>query len=451
MESCLGYLSTFPEILQITKPNGPKNCLFYCEQRYNKELVIALSDFYKVYFELEPVIVFPKCIDAESGSLYILENLNIKKNSVVIFAYADILFNDLMNVSKRRLEFNLKACAKTCKTIILSMTNLKILELNVLETFQAFKLNSNFSFKNIDINWFDMDDSFAEMVSSFKDKKVYISLNLPIKDLKAIEAELIENNLQVFKREPSFSEGRTNASEGSRSVSEKEGSFVVLNSFKTHTTTFLNEQYDIYIFMFPQDIKELDPMYCFKDIPGECSEIYIESESSEFIETFMEKCFTDSIKQNNIKHLKIKDSIDSFETTKAFENAVCASDEYYRFVAPDTITSMDLKNLSRKDYDIIRNFVLTKLKCKYDLDVKTCQLGTPCSPKDRSKKLNSLSNKISSIDYRCDVTCEIFMDYSIGVVIWSEQFASKENIPIEKGEKYIYQTTYGKWKVTEIN
>ena len=443
MESCLKYLSTFPEILQITKPNGPKNCLFYCEQRYNKELVIALADFYKVYFELEPIIIFPKCIDAESGSLYILENLNIKKNSVVIFAYADILLNDLMNVSKRRLEFNLKACAKTCKTIILSMTNLKILELNALESFQAFKLHSPFSFKNIDINWFDMDDSFAEMVQSFKDKKVYISLNIPIKELKAIEAELLENGVQVFKREPSVSEGLQSVSEGS---------FIVLNSFKTHTTTFLKQEYDIYIFMFPQDIKDLDSMYCFKDIPSEKQfELYIESESSTFIETFMEKGFTDSIKNDPVKHLKIKDSIDSFETTKAFEDAICASDEYYRFVAPDTITSMDLKNLSRKDYDIIRNFVLTKLKCKYELDVKTCQLGTPCSPKDRSKKLNSLSNKISSIDYRCDVTCEIFMDYSIGVVIWSEQFASKENIPIEKGEKYMYQTTYGKWKVTEIN
>ena len=30
-----------------------------------------------------------------------------------------------------------------------------------------------------------------------------------------------------------------------------------------------------------------------------------------------------------------------------------------------------------------------------------------------SKKLNSLANKISSFDYRCDITCEIFKDYNL--------------------------------------
>jgi hypothetical protein len=87
---------------------------------------------------------------------------------------------------------------------------------------------------------------------------------------------------------------------------------------------------------------------------------------------------------------------------------------------------------------------------KFDLDIKTCQLSTPCSPKDRSRKLNSLSNKISSVDYRCDVTCEIFKDYTIGVIVWNETFISKEPIVCLKNETYVYQTTHGKWKYTQI-
>ena len=88
---------------------------------------------------------------------------------------------------------------------------------------------------------------------------------------------------------------------------------------------------------------------------------------------------------------------------------------------------------------------------KFDLDIKTCQLTTPSSPKDRSRKLNSLSNKISSPDYRCDVTCEIFKDFTIGVVIWNEIFNSKEKLNCLKNEVYVYQTTTGKWKYTSLN
>ena len=87
---------------------------------------------------------------------------------------------------------------------------------------------------------------------------------------------------------------------------------------------------------------------------------------------------------------------------------------------------------------------------KFNLEIKTCQLTTPCSPKDRSRKLNSLSNKISSSDYRCDVTCEIFKDYSIGVVIWNDFFVNKEKLNILKNETYIYKTTSGKWKFTKV-
>ena len=79
-------------------------------------------------------------------------------------------------------------------------------------------------------------------------------------------------------------------------------------------------------------------------------------------------------------------------------------------------------------------------------------MAAPCSPKDRSKKLNSLSNKISSYDYRCDVTCEIFKDYTIGVILWNETFANRKIILTDlKNQTFIYQTTSGKWKYTTVN
>ena len=89
---------------------------------------------------------------------------------------------------------------------------------------------------------------------------------------------------------------------------------------------------------------------------------------------------------------------------------------------------------------------------KMDLDIKTCQLSSPCSPKDRSKKLNSLSNKISSYDYRCDVTCEIFKDFTIGVILWNETFSNRKTMEIEKlkNQVFIHQTTSGTWKYTTI-
>jgi hypothetical protein len=120
-------------------------------------------------------------------------------------------------------------------------------------------------------------------------------------------------------------------------------------------------------------------------------------------------------------------------------------------VQSQEILKLDLGNLVKKDYDLIRNYVKNRLIIKYDLEIKTCQLAAPCSPRDRSKKLNSLSNKISSYDYRCDCTCEIFNDFSIGVVVWSDFFKNRKKINILKNQNYVYQTTYGTWKFTTVS
>jgi hypothetical protein len=426
------YLNLYPELLEITKPNN-LHCICYSEQKYNPHFLESLINFYKFYFEIEPLVVVPKCINSFDGNLEALEQLKI--NKVVIFAYADILFNDLVKINKKRLNTIIKNCAKKAKVIILSITTLKSLELPILELFSLKKIYSPYSFKNVNISGFDLIDpdpeifksnveSFVEMIP--KNKKVYISLNLSVNKIKYIESKLKENEFNVFRKENDTDD------------------CVVINSSKTTENIFLKNEYHIYIFVLPTDLERLDLLYYFKDIlSGKTEEVYIES-------TFdIEDCLMNFYKETLMN--VIKDSKEEFINVESMklDNVIFASEKFYRFEAPESIQSMDLKNLSKKEYDQIRKFVLLKLKCKFDLDVKTCQLSCPCSPKDRSRKLNSLSNKISSIDYRCDITCEIFNDFTIGVVTWTELFALKEKINLTN-ETYVYQTTSGKWKYTKV-
>ena len=107
-----------------------------------------------------------------------------------------------------------------------------------------------------------------------------------------------------------------------------------------------------------------------------------------------------------------------------------------------------MSNLSKKDTDLIKNYIKIKLP---DLDIKSCNLITPCSPKGTSKKLNSIANKINQSTYRCEITCEIFTDYTIGVIEWNEMFCNKSEINVLKNSVYIYQTTSNKWKFTTVN
>ena len=73
------------------------------------------------------------------------------------------------------------------------------------------------------------------------------------------------------------------------------------------------------------------------------------------------------------------------------------------------------------------------------------------NPINNSIALNSLSNKISSYDYRCDVTCEIFRDYTIGVIVWNEMFADRKQLKLVKNQTFVHQTTSGTWKFTTVN
>jgi len=423
MDSLPKLINQYPELLEITRPQL-KNVVF-TQNGYCPHFVNSLVQIYRFYFEIEPVLFVPKNYDSfhETSIIADLENLENIKAEVVIFAYSDIIFNDVFKINKRRINTILKNLK--CKVIILSITNLKILQIGCLETFKLIaKENFNFNL-NFNLNLFDFEqDSFVEMVRSFKDKKVYISLSLNLNQIKLIES-LLKEDCQVFRKEP-----------------ENFESGIVINSCKTTQKTLLKFKYDIYIYYLPDDLENLDVINYFKECFCD-SEIYIESSNNDYIESVLNFSFSKIV---------AKDSKQTFETLESIkiQNLIVASEEYYSFTSPESIQKMDLRNLSKKDYDTIRNFIKLKLMSNFDLDIKTCQLSCPCSPKDRSRKLNSLSNKISSVDYRCDVTCEIFKDYSIGVVVWNETFTTKQPIVCLKNETYVYQTTQGKWKYTQI-
>ena len=59
-------------------------------------------------------------------------------------------------------------------------------------------------------------------------------------------------------------------------------------------------------------------------------------------------------------------------------------------------------------------------------------------------------NKINFFQFRCDITCEIFKDHSIGIVVWNEMFKNK-SYKIEPNQTFVYQTTNGDWRYTTIN
>ena len=443
MDNLPKLINQYPELLTVTRPSL-KKCIFYSEERYNKQFIDALIQIYKFYYETDITLFVPNNFekyhtDATVADLESLESLDSVKDKVIVFAYSDIIFNDLVKINRKRINTILKTLIKRSKVIILSITNLTGLNLPVLELFEKISKNS-FSFKNLNLSYFDLVDddqfTFDSNLESFVEtipfnERVYISLNLPIKTIKVLESQLKQLGHTVFRQEP-----------------EENLNGIVLNTSATTSKTLLTLDYRFYYFVLPNNLNDLDILNYFKDIlTTSTREVYIDSSNNEIVEESFSNIYNQSFNK-----LIVKDSRETFENLKSLniDNAIVASEEYHKIEASEAIKSMDLKNLTKRDYDTIRNFIKSRLVSKFDLDIKTCQLTTPCSPKDRSRKLNSLSNKISSSDYRCDVTCEIFRDYSIGVVIWNEMFTKRENLTCLKNETYIYQTTSGAWKYTKV-
>ena len=411
---------------------------------FDTKLIYSLTWIYKYYFELPVFLFLPKCVninldnfnklvgdypltqeDVGVCSLESVENINSK---VIIFGFADFTFNELAILNKRRINTRIKALKG--KVIVLSYSSLKVLDLVALDSFVCIELAPFplFSFDYLDFldndeeTYLSKVESLVEFIDTNKNKKIYLSLELPISKI-----------LHIEKLIPTFSRKETGGS--------------VINSSKTIQKTFLTGVYDIYIFINQPFIYPLDFMYYLKELKSN-SVVYLDSSHIDLLNKIqIQKMLPRNIVKDSNEYPTYKDLIKDLPDS----DPIIVSEAYYNFDTSEPIKQMDLYNLAKKDYDIIRYYVKIKLNGKLDIDVKTCQLSAPCSPKDRSKKLNSLSNKISSYDYRCDVTCEIFRDYTIGVIVWNEMFADRKQLKLVKNQTFVHQTTSGTWKFTTVN
>jgi len=449
----LERLTEYPEIINITTQRSNNGLICYREN-IEKKIIESVIWVYKNYF-LKDLVVFTSTLfnDFENAiicNLEVLEKFVPKKNEIIIFALADFIF---MDFNKKRLNTLLKSILKKNKIIIFSSFSLKCMNLPVLEFFDFYLLKNrprvNYSTLLDNISFFDLVtsnqeeeeyeqnlESFIEMVENFVNdkKKIYISMDLSTNRLLEIEKLFKDKGIEI---------GRC----------ENMDLQIVINSYKSFSKNILQNNYEIYIFVPSVFEESIQLVSMCKDIfTNRNVEIFVDSGRNKNIQ----KCLKDISDQ--LEHIKvvIKDSCD-FDTYSDLikstkENLVSASEKYYLFQSPESILKMDLGGLTKKNYDTIRNFVKTRLNVKYDIEVKTCQLSSPCSPRDRSRKLNSLSNKISSFNYRCECTCEIFKDYSIGVILWTELFSngSPLNLSLLKNNTYVYQTTTGKWKYTNV-
>ena len=431
------------ELIHITKPKYNK--LISYGNFFDTNFVYSLAWIYKYYFE-QPVLLFlPKSVNIREtldifnekvGDFLLtqedithcsLETIELKLPKVVIYGHADFIFNELCILNKRRLVTHLKNCKS--KIHILSYCSLKLLDIPPFDLFDYYQVKEPVSFDFQYIDLLDPEnnyiDSFVEFIEENKSRSIYISV--PSVIFIELETKLKEKV----------------------NVSRKETGPIVMSTSKIIQKSFLKQKYDIYIFITQPFVYPVDVLFYLKEIqPG--AEVYLDSSQI--------KRVRNAIKQVNYKdtpeRIVVKDSKEYNSYDELMEDcsgdAVVVSENYYSFVAPKSIQQFDLSELTKKEYDLIRSFVKLKLG-SHSIEVNTCQLSAPCSPKDRSKKLNSLSNKISSYDYRCEVTCEIFRDYTIGVVVWNETFANRKTLTVTKNQTFIYQTTSGTWKFTNVN
>jgi hypothetical protein len=337
--SFLKVVNEFPELLNLTKQND-KNLI--CHGKLSEKLIDSVSWWYKNYYSKETTLFLPKNTDLEA-----LENVKPSSETVIIFGFADTVFNDLCKSNKRRFNTILKRFKKS-KVIILSNTNLKCLDLNALDTFEEFAL-SVINFHNfldtislIDLldpeieNYQSNVESFIEIVNELAsgNKRIYISLNLTQQRITYIFTKLKELGLIVSK-------------------TDDPGSQIVINSSKTTEKLFLKNEYSIYIYILPHIEHPLDLISYIKDFD---SEIYLDSSKLNNVSSCLKKITNcDNIRIN------IKDSQDFDNYSEInFEDLIMASENYYSFQAPESIQKLNLSNLTKKDYDLIRNCVKIK-------------------------------------------------------------------------------------------
>jgi hypothetical protein len=458
-------IELFPEISNILD----RTFVNYGECIFDINLIFSLMWIYKFYYNYNVNLFLPKIsesylqefnayfikdqkyfineCDTITISLEALEQYELpyKRNSknVTIFGYADLIFKD---ITQRRLNTQLKKIIKKGIVHIFSYTSLIHTGIACLDDIQRYEfinkplINFKSMFESISlIDLLDKDpDTYESNESNFVDlvhslvsegKRIYMSLNMTLDKLKSIESQIKTKGVSISRKDNCDSS-------------------VVINSSKTtRNNVFLKGKYSVYILIFENNVDIVNYLKFIGNVPVE---IYFDSSKIKNIE----KCISEIYEKKTPKeNFKVVDS----EEYNNYEDCKCKDpvlvNEYYLFDSTESLKKLNLSNLSKNDYDIIRNYVKIKLLNKYSLDIHTCQLTTPCSPKDRPGKLNSLANKISSFDYRCDVTCEIFKDYTIGVLVWNETFSDRGDLDLGNlvGTNYVYQTTNGKWKITSIN
>ena len=437
----LNLFNKYPILIDITK-DSEKSKLHY--GNYNLDFVKSLKLIYQNYFKKSVIVILPKLLkdpDAIYPNLETLENIDVK-NNIIIFAWTELIFTELFKINKRRVNTIIKNLNKHNKIHMLSSIDCKIFEIIHLESFEIIKLNE---INVLDYNLIDIFDPDQEIYNENIDnlinlindtvlsgKRVYLSMDLSQSKLCFIESKLKETV----------------------SISRKEDSncSVIINSIKTTENTILNDDYSVYFFIFPIIIDPIELIPLIKDIIGKNGiEIYIDSTKNKNFTSNLKSIFNFSKEKFIIKdsgeYNTYQDCIKLLPETEC----IVASEEYRYFDASESILqTLNLSNLSKKDTDLIKNYIKIKLP---DLDIKSCHLITPCSPKGTSKKLNSIANKINQSVYRCEITCEIFTDYTIGVIEWNEMFCNKSDINVLnvlKNSVYIYQTTSNKWKFTTV-
>lgn len=445
---------------------------------YSEEVLIILAWIYSVYLKYSVIIFLPNKVVPEvinthiekfnkqfgeslsldqfmlfPGTIKSIEEFEesvkpLKKNKLVFLSgYSDILFNDLMLLNKRRFNTQLKKIIKKCDFVhILSVTDLKVLDIDSIKDLKYYQLESQRDLKTIIdsvdiIDLLDYDNQFdpnvlVELILDAvknENKTFYLLLDLETHDLKNIERLLTEKEIRVSRNESPDCD-------------------VVINSCKKGFNVFLSMDYSCYVILPPIISNPIDLIYYLKGFRNPNSIIYVESSRINNIQRNINKILKIEFK------IRIKDSESVFDTYSEVLNElngkysitdpIMASDHYFR---TEYSSIKNLENIPKETYEQIRNFVKFKVEHKINVEIKTCQLSTPCSPKDRSKKLNSLANKVTSFNYRCEVTCELFNDFTIGIVLWNEMF-SKRIIKLDKESKaFIYQNTMGKWRYSLIN
>jgi hypothetical protein len=458
-------IELFPEIPNILD----RTFVNYGECLFDINLIFSVMWIYKFYYNYNVNLFLPKISESHldifndsfikdqkyfikdswfiTTTLEALEQYELphKKNSknVTMFGYTDLTFRD---ITQRRLNTQLKKIIKKGIVHIFSYTSLNYMDIACLEDIQRYEfinkplINFKSMFDSVSlIDLLDKDpETYESNESDFVDlvhnlvlegKRVYMSLNMTLDKLKSIESQIKTKGVSISRKD------------------NCESSVVINSSKTTRNNLFLKGKYSVYILIFENNV---DIVNYLKFIGNDPVEIYFDSSKFKNIEKCISEIYEKKIPKENFK------VVDS-EEYNIYEDCKCKDpvlvNEYYLFDSSESLKKLNLSNLSKNDYDIIRNYVKIKLLNKYSLDIHTCQLTTPCSPKDRPGKLNSLTNKISSFDYRCDVTCEIFKDYTIGVLVWNEIFSDRGELDLKNlvGTNYVYQTTNGKWKITSIN